>query len=181
MLRRAHHPHRDRSPRGDGRHASRSGGLLTRLRQTKIKTGPNAGRFMGRFVLADLDGDVGILLFSDQLEKNRRLLIEDTVVLVTGQVRDSSGDVELRAERIESLEEVTAGDVEVELELAPTVSMAQMLALRNLLASIRGRRAWCCGWRCRRAGCGSRRASSSASSSTTTCCGWSRACSAKAA
>ncbi len=104
------------------------GGLLTRLRQNKIKTGPNAGRFMGRFVLADLDGDVGILLFSDQLEKNRRLLIEDTVVLVTGQVRDSSGDVELRAERIESLEEVTAGDVEVELELAPTVSMAQMLA-----------------------------------------------------
>ena len=94
------------------------GGLLTRLRQNKIKTGPNAGRFMGRFVLADLDGDVGVLLFSDQLEKNRRLLIEDTVVLVTGQVRDSSGDIELRAERIESLEEVTAGDVEVELELA---------------------------------------------------------------
>jgi DNA polymerase-3 subunit alpha len=110
------------------------GGLLTRLRMNKIKTGPNAGRFMGRFVLADLDGDVGVLLFSDQLERNRRLLIEDTVVLVTGQVRDSSGDLELRAERIESLEEVTAGDVEVELRLAPTVSMAQMLELRNLLA-----------------------------------------------
>jgi DNA polymerase-3 subunit alpha len=110
------------------------GGLLTRLRMNKIKTGPNAGRFMGRFVLADLDGDVGVLLFSDQLEKNRRLLIEDTVVLVTGQVRDSSGDIELRAERIESLEEVTAGDVEVELELDPTLSAAQMLALRNLLS-----------------------------------------------
>jgi DNA polymerase-3 subunit alpha len=110
------------------------GGLLTRLRQNKIKTGPNAGRFMGRFVLADLDGDVGVLLFSDQLEKNRRLLVEDTVVLVTGQVRDSSGDVELRAERIESLEEVTAGDVEVELELAANLSMAQMLELRNLLS-----------------------------------------------
>ena len=110
------------------------GGMLTRLRMNKIKTGPNAGRFMGRFVLADLDGDVGVLLFSDQLEKNRRLLVEDTVVLVTGQVRESSGDIELRGERIELLEEVTAGDVEVELALKSSVSMAQMLELRNLLS-----------------------------------------------
>jgi DNA polymerase III alpha subunit len=93
---------------------------------------------MGRFVLADLDGDVGVLLFSDQLEKNRRLLVEDSVVLVTGQVRDSGGDVELRAERIESLEEVTAGDLEVHLELQPNLSMAQMLALRNLLSEHKG-------------------------------------------
>ena len=100
--------------------------MLTRLRMNKIKTGPNAGKFMGRFVLADLDGDVGILLFSDQLEKNRRLLVEDTVVLVTGQVRESSGDIEL-------LEEATASEVEVELALKSSVSMAQMLELRNLL------------------------------------------------
>jgi DNA polymerase-3 subunit alpha len=110
------------------------GGLLTRLRQNKIKTGPNAGRLMGRFVLADLEGDVGVLLFSDQLEKNRRLLIEDSVVLVSGQVRDSGGDLEVRAEKIESLEEVTAAEVEIHLELPATVSMGQMLELRNLLS-----------------------------------------------
>jgi DNA polymerase III subunit alpha len=110
------------------------GGLLTRLRQNKIKTGPNAGRFMGRFVLADLTGDVPVLLFSDQLERNRRLLVEDTVVLVTGQVRDSGGDLELRAEKIESLEEVTASEVEILLELPATISMGQMLELRNLLS-----------------------------------------------
>ncbi|HVR30275.1 MAG TPA: DNA polymerase III subunit alpha [Thermoanaerobaculia bacterium] len=110
------------------------GGLLTRLRQTKIKTGPNAGRFMGRFVLSDLQGDVPVVLFSEQLERNRRLLVEDTVVLVTGQVRDANGDPELRAEKIESLEEATAPDVEVHLDLPSTVSMGQMLELRNLLS-----------------------------------------------
>jgi DNA polymerase-3 subunit alpha len=110
------------------------GGLLTRLRQTKIKSGPNAGRFMGRFVLADLEGDVSVLLFSDQLERHRRFLVEDSVVLVSGQVRDSGGDVEVRAERVESLEEATASEAEIHLELDPTVSMAQMLALRNLLS-----------------------------------------------
>jgi DNA polymerase III alpha subunit len=89
-------------------------------------------------VLADLDGDVGVLLFSDQLEKNRRLLVEDSVVLVTGQVRDSAGDIEIRAERIEALEEVSGGDLEVVLSLGAGISMAQMLQLRNVLSESRG-------------------------------------------
>jgi DNA polymerase-3 subunit alpha len=114
------------------------GGMLTRLRMNKIKTGPNAGKFMGRFVLADLDGDVNVLLFSDQLEKNRRLLVEDTVVLVSGTVRESSGDIEIRGEKIELLEEAAAGEVEVELALRSSVSMAQMLELRNLLTEHKG-------------------------------------------
>ncbi|MDX1383612.1 MAG: DNA polymerase III subunit alpha [Thermoanaerobaculia bacterium] len=114
------------------------GGLVTRLRATKIKTGPNAGRFMGRFVLADLEGDIAVAVFADQFEKSRRQLAEDRVVLVSGQVRERAGDFELRAEQIEFLEAADLVERELVLDIGG-VSMGQMLELRNLLAEHPGR------------------------------------------
>src|SRR5206468_9468619 len=39
------------------------GGMVTNLKRIKIKSGPNAGRFMGRFVLEDLTGTLPVTLF----------------------------------------------------------------------------------------------------------------------
>jgi DNA polymerase-3 subunit alpha len=109
------------------------GGLVTGLRQTKIKNGPNTGRFMGRFALEGLDGAVAVALFADEFEKFRRHLEDGAAVLVSGLVRERGGDIELRAEKIEALGEMDRRAQELVLEVGPGVSMSQMLELRNLL------------------------------------------------
>jgi DNA polymerase-3 subunit alpha len=110
-------------------------GIVTRLSRSKIKSGPNAGRVMGRFVLEDLTGSLGITLFADQLQRYDALLHEDAIVLVKGQVRERGSEMELTVEELSPLERameklVTGVRVSLESELA----MNQMLRLRDLLA-----------------------------------------------
>jgi DNA polymerase-3 subunit alpha len=108
------------------------GGLVIRSRQAKIKSGPNAGRFMARFVLEGIEGAVAVALFADQFEKFHKLVKDEAVVLVSGQLRERGGEFELRAEKIELLS-VAPNNREVLLQIGPQVSMGQMLELRNLL------------------------------------------------
>jgi DNA polymerase-3 subunit alpha len=110
------------------------GGMVTGFRQAKIKSGQNAGRFMGRLVLADLEGTVPVAVFADQFEKFRRFLHDDAIVLIVGQVRDRGGDFEVRADEIESIEGAAEKQSELLLEINGSVSMSQMLELRNVLA-----------------------------------------------
>ncbi|MEE2775455.1 MAG: DNA polymerase III subunit alpha [Acidobacteriota bacterium] len=110
------------------------GGLVTRARQTKIKTGPNAGRLMGRFVLADLEGTRPVTLCAEAFEKFRPPVEDDRLVVVTGQLRERGGDYELRAENIEALDNLERVEQEVVLDLGAGVSMSQLLELRNVLS-----------------------------------------------
>ncbi|HEY0783550.1 MAG TPA: DNA polymerase III subunit alpha, partial [Thermoanaerobaculia bacterium] len=69
------------------------GGMISGINRVKIKSGPNAGRFMGRFVLEDLEGALPVTLFANQLQQFGHLLVDESVVLVKGQVRDRGSDV----------------------------------------------------------------------------------------
>jgi DNA polymerase-3 subunit alpha len=110
------------------------GGLVTGFNRVKIKSGPNAGRFMGRFVLEDLEGGIPVALFANQLQQFGNLLADEAVVLVKGQVRERGSDVELSVEEIIPLEKVGGKPLaRVELRLPSSVSTSAMLELRNLL------------------------------------------------
>ena len=67
------------------------GGVVSGFTRVKIKSGPNAGRYMGRFVLEDLEGSLPVTLFANQLQQFGHLVADEAVVLVKGQVRDRGG------------------------------------------------------------------------------------------
>jgi DNA polymerase III subunit alpha len=67
------------------------GGVVSGFNRVKIKSGPNAGRFMGRFVLEDLEGSLPVTLFANQLQQFGGVVADEAVVLVKGQVRDRGG------------------------------------------------------------------------------------------
>jgi DNA polymerase-3 subunit alpha len=67
------------------------GGVISAFNRVKIKSGPNAGRFMGRFVLEDLEGSLPVTLFANQLQQFGSVVADEAVVLVKGQVRDRGG------------------------------------------------------------------------------------------
>jgi DNA polymerase-3 subunit alpha len=111
------------------------GGVIARVRRNKIKSGPNAGRMMGRFVLEDLAGSMTVTVFADQLQRYGYLLEEDEIVLVTGSLRGRNGDRELRLEAITPLaDDDAAADVTaVEVLLDDDVSTQWLLQLRDVL------------------------------------------------
>jgi len=116
------------------------GGMVTNLKRVKIKSGPNAGRFMGRFVLEDLTGALAVTLFANQLQQLGHLLADEAMVVVKGDVRGRDGEPELTVEEIVPLEQVAGKTLAaVELVLAPSVSQGEMLKLRNLLLEHPGR------------------------------------------
>ncbi len=110
------------------------GGLITQIRKTKIKMGPNAGRFMGRFVLEDLHGGIPVTLFANQLQQFNHLITEEAVVVIRGEVRERGSDVELSAMDITALSlgsgKIVAG---VDLVVPENFPPKEMLRLRDLL------------------------------------------------
>ncbi|MCL4836895.1 MAG: DNA polymerase III subunit alpha [Thermoanaerobaculia bacterium] len=111
------------------------GGLVTRLRRTKIRSGPSAGRVMGHFVLEDLTGGLAVLLFADQLQRFEPLLVDDAIVLVSGGLRERGGECELTAEEIVPLEQASRRLVRAfEIRLDPDHATSDLLRLRDLLA-----------------------------------------------
>jgi DNA polymerase-3 subunit alpha len=110
------------------------GGIISGIRRVKIKSGQNAGRFMGRFVLEDLAGGLPVTLFANQLQQFDHLLVDEAIVLVKGEVRERGGDPELTVEDITPLAKLTRNQVAgLELTLAAPVTTGAMLELRNLL------------------------------------------------
>ena len=110
------------------------GGIVSSMNRVKIKSGPNAGKLMGRFVLEDLEGSLPVTLFASQLEKFGHLLSDDAVVLVKGQVRERGSDFELTVEEIVPVTNLGPTLAKVELVFQPSsVSTKTMLNLSNLL------------------------------------------------
>jgi DNA polymerase-3 subunit alpha len=110
------------------------GGMIAGVSRVKIKSGANAGRFMGRFVLEDLEGSLAVTLFANQLQQFGHLLIDEAVVLVKGQVRERGSEIELTVEEILPLDKLAArSPAGVDLTLDPALSQSKMLKLRDLL------------------------------------------------
>ena len=115
------------------------GGLVTKVRPAKIKSGKNAGRLMGRFVLEDLTGVIPAILFADTFERFGSLLQDEAVVLAKGQVRERGSDQELNIEELVPLRRAARSLLEgVELRLDPAMSDRDLLKLRDLLAEHQG-------------------------------------------
>ena len=110
------------------------GGMVTGFNRVKIKSGANAGRFMGRFVLEDLEGSMPVTLFANQLQQFGHLISDEAVVLVKGQVRERGTDSEITVEEITPLKQIAGRPLAgVDLKLNPKLSTSQMLKLRDLL------------------------------------------------
>jgi DNA polymerase-3 subunit alpha len=110
------------------------GGVVSRVRSSKIKSGPNAGRMMGRFHLEDLEGRIPAVLFANQFQQFGRLVEDEAVVLVTGVARERGSDVELNVEQVVALDKAARNLLlAVELEIDPELSASDMLRLRELL------------------------------------------------
>jgi hypothetical protein len=60
-----------------------------------LTAGANAGRFIGRFVLEDLEGGLPVTLFANELDQFGHLLADEAVVLVKGQMRERGSEVEI--------------------------------------------------------------------------------------
>ena len=110
------------------------GGMVANFNRVKIKSGANAGRFMGRFVLEDLEGSLPVTLFANQLQQFGHLIADEAVILVKGQVRERGSDFELTVEDVTPLKQIASRPLSgVDLRLAPSLSQSRILELRDLL------------------------------------------------
>ncbi|MDH3745383.1 MAG: DNA polymerase III subunit alpha [Acidobacteriota bacterium] len=115
------------------------GGLVSSVRRTKIKNGRNAGRYMGRFTLEDLEGRIPVAVFADNMARFDHLLQEETVVLVKGIVRDRGSEPEMTAEEIVLLEDADRRPLEaLDLILETVLPDTAMMALRDCLVEHHG-------------------------------------------
>ena len=131
--------HTTSSVRSEGEGPVRIGGIVTRMSRNRIRTGPNAGRMMGRFSLEDLEGSVPVAVFADQLQKYGHLLEDEAIVVVKGTARDRGADVEITVEEITALEQVDKSLIqELEIKLPGGLSTAKMLELRDVLIEHNG-------------------------------------------
>ena len=77
------------------------GGIVSQMKRSKIKKGPNEGKLMAKFILDDQFGSVEVVVFSDLYAKYTRWLDNGVAVLVTASVKDTGG---LNAGRSASLQ-----------------------------------------------------------------------------
>ncbi|MFP3940294.1 MAG: DNA polymerase III subunit alpha [Thermoanaerobaculia bacterium] len=108
------------------------GGLVTRLRQTKIKSGINQGRLMARFTLEDLHGRIPVTLFANQTEQFGHLLEDEAAVIVKGEVRERGSEKELAVDEMTSLEGA-AGPPTLVVTLGPSADARTIRELKELI------------------------------------------------
>jgi DNA polymerase-3 subunit alpha len=127
--------HSTRALRDGYEGAATVGGLVTRVKRIKIKSGPNAGKVMARFSLEDLHGSLQVAVFVDALKKYDPLLVEDAAVVVRGGVRERGGEVEMMLEELTPLDQAATRLVrELRVELPPGLPRGTLLKLRDLVA-----------------------------------------------
>lgn len=81
------------------------GGMISKIRTVMAKTGRSAGRKMGIITLEDLDGQVEVILFADDFEKQQARLALETIVFFKGQVDRRRQEPSLRVSDVIPLEE----------------------------------------------------------------------------
>jgi DNA polymerase III alpha subunit len=124
---------------GDGMKVT-VGGLVTKLKAMKIKSGVNEGRMMGRFVLEDLHGAIPVTLFANQYEQFGYLLQDEAVVTVRGEVRERGSELEMSVDEMESLDAIAAKALaRVEVRVSHDLGEPTLRALSEVLLEHHGR------------------------------------------
>ncbi|HEY6140896.1 MAG TPA: DNA polymerase III subunit alpha [Thermoanaerobaculia bacterium] len=81
------------------------GGIISQMKRSKIKKGPNEGKIMAKFVLDDQFGSVDVVVFSDLYAKYAKWLENGVAVLVTASVKDTGGMAAGRSASLQSAEQ----------------------------------------------------------------------------
>jgi|GEM_PF-13548 len=81
------------------------GGMVSQIKKSKIKKGPNEGKMMAKFILDDQFGSVECVVFSDLYAKYSRWLENGVPVLVTASVKDTGGMSGGRSASLQSAEQ----------------------------------------------------------------------------
>jgi hypothetical protein len=81
------------------------GGIVSQMKKSKIKKGPNEGKMMAKFFLDDQAGSVEVVVFSDLYAKYMRWLDNGVAVLVTATVKDTGGQQANRSASLQSAEQ----------------------------------------------------------------------------
>jgi len=81
------------------------GGIVSQMKKSKIKKGPNEGKMMAKFVLDDQAGSVDVVVFSDLYAKYMKWLDNGVAVLVTATVKDTGGQQVGRSASLQSAEQ----------------------------------------------------------------------------
>jgi len=81
------------------------GGIVSQMKKSKIKKGPNEGKLMAKFILDDQRGSVEVVVFSDLYAKYARWLENGIAVLLTAAVKDTGGMQAGRSAALQSAEQ----------------------------------------------------------------------------
>ncbi len=81
------------------------GGIVSQLKKSKIKKGPNEGKLMAKFILDDQRGSVEVVVFSDLYSKYTKWLDNGIAVLLTAAVKDTGGMQAGRSAALQSAEQ----------------------------------------------------------------------------
>ena len=81
------------------------GGIVSQIKKSKIKKGPNEGKLMAKFFLDDQAGSVEVVVFSDLYSKYMKWLDNGVAVLVTATVKDTGGQQANRSASLQSAEQ----------------------------------------------------------------------------
>ncbi|HEY2321682.1 MAG TPA: DNA polymerase III subunit alpha, partial [Thermoanaerobaculia bacterium] len=81
------------------------GGIVSQMKRSKIKKGPNEGKLMAKFILDDQFGSVEVVVFSDLYAKYAKWLDNGVAVLVTASVKDTGGMNAGRSASLQSAEQ----------------------------------------------------------------------------
>jgi hypothetical protein len=81
------------------------GGIVSQMKKSKIKKGPNEGKLMAKFFLDDQAGSVEVVVFSDLYSKYMKWLDNGVAVLVTATVKDTGGQQTGRSASLQSAEQ----------------------------------------------------------------------------
>jgi DNA polymerase-3 subunit alpha len=81
------------------------GGIVSQLKRSKIKKGPNEGKLMAKFILDDQFGSVDVVVFSDLYAKYLKWLDNGIAVLLTASVKDTGGIQAGRSAALQSAEQ----------------------------------------------------------------------------
>jgi DNA polymerase III alpha subunit len=90
------------------------GGIVSQIKRSKIKKGPNEGKLMAKFILDDQHGSVEVVVFSDLYAKYARWLENGVAVLLTAGVKDTGGVAAGRSAALQSAEQNAQRGVEDE-------------------------------------------------------------------
>jgi DNA polymerase-3 subunit alpha len=115
------------------------GGIVTRVKRVKIKSGANAGRMMGRFVLEDLQGAIPAALFAEAMQRYGGFLDDGALVVVKGSLRGGGSELELNVDEVEPLSKATQKLISaVELRVDKPLPTRDVLRLRDALVENQG-------------------------------------------